>query len=160
MLVHLIAFAAKSVSEVFFESSVGFDNVEIPILDGNITGHFFEYLLVSGLAFADLFLKYFDLSDVGRHLEDRSYSVVFISDRSSIYDHRHILAIQGPDVFFAAVVLTIPKGAINGTHLALLRTMLVHLVAVATFEVPEVPPKSLIRLNYPEIPILNSQVAG
>jgi len=159
VFVDFVAFASEAVSEVFLESAVGLDDVEIPVLDGNVTGHFLEYLLVAGLAFPELFLKNFDLGDVGGHLEDRSYLAVFIADWGGVNDYRHVLAVESPDSFLAAVVQTVSESTIHGTHFAPFRTMLVYLIAIAAFEVSEVPAEPVVGLDYLEIPVLNRQVA-
>jgi hypothetical protein len=65
VFVPLIALTSKAFTEGLSELTVGFDDSEIAILNGDIAGYFFEERPVSLPALSELILKHFELGDVG-----------------------------------------------------------------------------------------------
>ncbi len=118
VLVYLEALTAKELSEILCEFSVGFDNIQITVLDGYVTWDLLKQHAVAFLAFPYLLLQALELSDVGGHLQNRADLPVFIPYRGRIDYDRHLATIHAGDALFPTMILTIVKGTFHRADFA------------------------------------------
>jgi hypothetical protein len=138
MFVDLVTFTTEVTAEIVSESSIDVHNVEIPVLDGNVAGYLLEYLSIALLSHLKLAGAMHDIGDIGGHLHDPGYLSRLIFDGRGVNDNRRLFSVQAGNLFQAVVGFTIPKGLVYGAYFAFVGPLLVHLVTVPAFPVPEV----------------------
>jgi hypothetical protein len=160
MFVDLITLASVEGPERFAVQTIGFDDVQVTILNGNVAGNLFEKLVIALAAVSVLSLQLLDLGDVRRHLHDGCNLTGFIANRRRVDKDGNLSPIQCLDKLFTPVTPTVEESPLNRAVLAPFRPTLVNLVTVTPLILAEVLYESLIGVDDLEVSILNGKVAG
>jgi hypothetical protein len=160
VFVHLVAFAAQTLAEVFAKTPVGFDDPQVAILDGDVTRDFFEEELVAFLALSQLLLQELELGNVRGHLHHVGDLTGVVQDRCRVYDDVDFSSVESPNDFLATVTFAVSKRPFHRAFFALLGPVLVNLVTVTTFVVSEIVSEAAVGLDDAKIAVLDREVAG
>ena len=94
------------------------------------------------------------------HLHDRRDLSRFVADGRGVDDQGYFLAVDLPELLFDPVAEAVLESSLGRTIFTPLRPVTVDFVAVAPFEIAEVLPKPLVRLEDPKVPVQDGEVSG
>jgi hypothetical protein len=153
MLVDLVAILADPGPERTVVLAVRLDDLEVPVLDGDIARGLFEQREI-------LPLEAFDLGDIGGDLDDGLDLTLRIADRRRVHYNVGFVALPEPYDLLTGVRAPVHEGLLDGAFEALFAAPLVRLVAVRAGLDVEVPPVHLIGGDETVARVLNGHVTG